>query len=104
MLMLMLFGPPLAALFVVARRDYTGIDVARPFRTAGLVAFAISGVFLVATLMGGAMAVNYLLLGTAAFGGAVSCGATAVVIWYREQRRINAARRRDQPWPDREDL
>lgn len=100
--MILLFGPPLAAVIVVGRRGHTGLDAARPFATFGAAAFVLAGILLVATLLGGELAVNFLLLGTAAFGGAISCGVTALVLWYREQRRAARARH-ERPWPHGED-
>lgn len=104
MLMVFLFGPPLAAVFIVGKRGYTGMEVTTPFVKAGSVAFVVSGILLIATLLGGDMAVNYLLLGTAAFGGAISCGVTALVVWFREQRKVAEEQRGQRPWPHQEDL
>ncbi len=104
MLMIFLFGPPLTALFLVGKRGYTGMEVTKPFVQAGSVAFVVSGILLIATLLGGDMAVNYLLLGTAAFGGAISCGVTALVVWLREQRKMADRQRAERPWPPEEDL
>ena len=102
MLLALLFGPALVAVYFVGRNGYTGVDVAKPFRAAALVTFVFSGFMLVGTFFGGEQALNFLLLGTAAFGGAISCGVTALVIWYRDQRRIAAELRR-RGWPHGEE-
>ncbi|MFU8840844.1 MAG: hypothetical protein ACNA8R_08975 [Nitriliruptoraceae bacterium] len=103
MLMLLLFGPPVAAFAVVTRRQLSGAEVVRPFGVAGLLSFLLTGILLVATLVvGGEPAVVYLEMGVAAFGGAVMSGTAAMVIWFREQRRAREARGQ-RPWPHRED-
>ncbi|MFP4235770.1 MAG: hypothetical protein ACLFUG_12695 [Nitriliruptoraceae bacterium] len=102
MLMLLLFGPPVAAFVIVTRRELTGLEVVRPFALAGVLAFVLSGILLVATLLGGDLAFAYLEMGVAAFGGAIMCGTTALVLWFREQRRARE-RRGQRPWPHGED-
>ncbi len=102
MLIVLLFGWPLAAVLVVGYGSYTGMDAARPFVRFGLAGFVLAGVLLVATLLSpGSAAVNFLLLGTASFGGAVSCGVTALVIWFRESHKRRPGE--DRPWPPREE-
>ena len=105
MLMALLFGPALVAIYFVGRNGYTGVDVAKPFKIAGLTAFGLTGLLLVAALVSPDMrwTANFALTGAAAFGGSISCGVTALVVWYREQRRL-AAERRQRPWPHQEDL
>ena len=101
--MLLLFGPPVAAFVVITRRELTGLEVVRPFALAGLLAFLLSGILLVATLVaGGEVGFAYLELGVAAFGGAIMSGTAALSIWFREQRRLREWRR-EGPWPRRED-
>jgi len=102
--MALLFGPAIIAIYFVGRNGYTGAEVGKPFKLAGLAAFGLAGFLLVAALVSGdmGMAANFALTGAAAFGGAISCGATALAVWYREQRRI-AAEQRQRPWPHQED-
>jgi len=102
-LMLLLFGPPVAAFAVVTRRQLSGAEVVRPFAVAGLLAFLLTGILLVATLVaGGEIAVIYLEMGVAAFGGALMSGTAALVIWSREQRRARE-RREQRPWTTRDE-
>ena len=96
----LLLGPVAAASASVLGRGARGLDAARPFAMWGAAAFGVTGVLLVATLLGGDLTLAYLLLGSAAFGGAMLCGVAALVIVGRERRR----RRRARPWPDIEDL
>jgi hypothetical protein len=101
-LMVLLFGWPLAAVLVVGFGGHTGMDAARPFLRFGLAGFLVAGVLLVATLLSpDSAAVNFLLLGTASFGGAISCGVTALVIWSRESHKRRSGQQR--PWPPREE-
>lgn len=100
--MLLLFGPPVAAFAVVTRRELTGAEVVRTFGLSGLLAFLLSGILLFVTFFAGELAVAYLELGVAAFGGAIMSGTAALVIWFREQRRARE-RREQRPWPHRED-
>lgn len=103
MIILLLFGPPLAAFAVVTRRQLAGTEVARPFAVSGLLAFLLAGILLVATLVaGGEIAVTYLSMGVAAFGGAIMSGTAALVIWSREQRRARE-RREQRPWTTRDE-
>jgi len=104
-LMALLFGPALVAVYFVGRNGYTGGDIAKPFKVAGLTAFGLAGILLMAALITADMrwAANFAIAGAAAFGGAISCGVTALVVWYREQRKL-AAERRQRPWPHQEDL
>ena len=105
MLMALLFGPALIAVYFVGRNGYTGGDVAKPFKVAGLAAFGLAGILLLAALftLDPRWTANFAIAGAAAFGGAISCGVTALVVWYREQRKL-AAERRQRPWPHQEDL
>lgn len=103
MLMLLLFGPPVAAFAVVTRKGLSGVEVVRPFAVAGAVAFGLTGILLIATLVaGGEAAILYLEMGVAAFGGSIMSGTAALVLWSRAQRRAREARR-ERPWPHRED-
>jgi len=103
--MALLFGPALVAVYFVGRNGYTGLAIAKPFKIAGLAAFGLAGVLLLAALLTPDMrwTANFAISGVGAFGGAISCGVTALVVWYREQRRL-AAERRQRPWPHQEDL
>ncbi len=101
MLLLLLFGPPLAAIVTVRRRNLAGMDVVRPFAVWGGVSFALTGVFLMAVLFGGDFAVNFLFIGTAAFGGAMSCWITAGFVWFREQRKSAVRGEGRRSWPHR---
>jgi len=103
MLLILLFGPPLAAIVTVHRRDLAGMAVVRPFALWGGFAFSLTGVFLIATLFGGDYAVSFLFLGTAAFGGAMSCWITAAFVWFREQRKSAVRGESGRSWPHRED-
>lgn len=104
MLMALLFGPAIVAIYFVGRNGYTGAAVGKPFRIAGLASFGLAGFLLVAALVSGdmRMTANFAIAGAAAFGGAISCGVTTLAIWYREQRRL-AAEQRQRPWPHQED-
>jgi Na+-driven multidrug efflux pump len=102
-LMLLLFGPPVAAFAVVTRKQLTGADVVRPFAVSGVLAFLLTGILLTATLaVGGEAAIIYLEMGVAAFGGTIMSGTSALVLWFREQRRAREARGQ-RPWPHGED-
>lgn len=102
MLMVLLFGWPLAAVLVIGFGSYTGMDAARPFVRFGLAGFVLAGALLMGTLLApDGTAVNLLLLGTASFGGAISCGVTALVIWFRESHKRRPGEER--PWPPREE-
>jgi hypothetical protein len=96
-LMALLFGPAIVAIYFVGRRGYTGADVGKPFKVAGLAAFGLAGFLLVAALVSGdmRMTANFAIAGCSGlrrcdqlwrdgFGGVVS-GAAA----YR--RRATAA-------------
>jgi Na+-driven multidrug efflux pump len=101
LLLLLLFSPPLVAFTVVIRGSLTGAEVVRPFALTGLLAFLLSGILLVATLLaGGPAAVTYLEMGVAAFGGAIMSGTVAVSIWFRQQREAHE-QRGQRPWPHR---
>jgi hypothetical protein len=101
--MLLLFGPPVAAFAVVTRKQLSGAEVVRPFATAGVLAFVLTGILLTATLVaGGEAAIIYLEMGVAAFGGAIMSGTAALVLWFREQRRAREARG-ERSWPHGED-
>lgn len=101
MLLVLLFGPPLAAIFTVRRQNLAGMAVVRPFGIWGGVAFALTGVFLIGVLFGGDYAVSFLFMGTAAFGGAMSCWFTAAFVWFREQRKSAVRGEGRRSWPHR---